>query len=341
MTTLRVGRIAILFLGASIALSGCVIDVDLSSEPKVVAPGEPVRFDVQVTNRANCPVGRVVSFLVPFVPRNYFIDKIQNEEARRILTDATDAFCLGRSYDFPGVEAGCRIDDGELICEIDGRDIPEIFFAQESAVRPDTAGGDEITCEGSGGSVLCHVPESMYVDLLNAASAETEASSSPFECQMQPSGIVRCFVLGLDAGETKSDHISVAPEEVGTYRNWILSFANIAGGVCGPAAFRPNLPCDEVFTPCALGGACLPGICTAGPNAGYGCNPANPVQCPSSCTLCQLPDDGEVFSGVACTTATAAFPVGAPALSWWGLVTGLGTLLGVGALPFVRAHRRR
>jgi hypothetical protein len=332
--------IASVILTAAIALNGCKIDVDLTSQPKVVAPGEPVTFDVQVTNRSTCPVGRVVSLLFPFVPRNYFIGHIQDPGCRQVLTEAADAFCTGRSYQFPDAEAGCRIEEGELICEIDGN-IPPLPAEGPVAV-PATSGENAVTCETREGSVVCRIPESIYVDLLNAAEAQSEESAAPFECEQDPSGIVRCFVMALDPGETKSDRVTLAPEGEGAYRNWVLSFAELDGGVCGPAAPRPNLPCERVFSPCAVGGACLPGICVGGTTAGYGCNPANPSHCPGgSCTACGASDPNQVQAALACTTTVATLPLGAPAMSWWAMLTGIGLLFGAGGLSFHRARRGR
>jgi len=337
----RSAVVANVVLAAAMALYGCTIDVDLASAPKVVAPGEPVTFDVQVTNQSTCPVGRVVTFLVPFVPRNYLIDQIPNPQCQQVLSDAADAFCTGRSYQFPDGQAGCRIEAGELICEVAGA-LPPLppNYAEQPVAVPMTSGSDSITCEARDGSVACRIPESLYVDLLNAAEAESEESSAPFECEQQPSGIVRCFVIALDPGETKSDRIMLAPENVGAYRNWVLSFADLDGGVCGPAAPRPNLPCETVFTPCAVGGACLPGICVGGANAGYGCNPANP-KCPDgTCTACGLSDPNQVQAALACTTTVAALPQGAPAMSWWAMFAGVGVLLGAGSLTLGRMRRR-
>jgi hypothetical protein len=336
----RSAVIASVILTAVIALNGCVIDVDLTSEPKVVAPGEPVRFDLQVTNRATCPVGGVVSLLFPFVPRNYFIDQIANPALRQTLSNAADVFCTSRSYEFPDGDARCRIEEGELICEIDGNKIlPPGYYAQAPVALSGTWGDNEVTCETTETSVLCRIPESLYADALRTATAESEESLGSLHCVETSGGIVICVAALLDPAETKSDHISVAPADAGAYRNWVLSFSTVAGGVCsGPGLLR-NLPCDA-GSPCPGIRTCRPGICAGGANAGYGCTTGG--DCPDgSCSQCELPDEGEVQAGLSCTTAVATLPLGAPAMSWWAMFAGIGLLFGAGGLSLHRARRSR
>jgi hypothetical protein len=213
---------------AALCLAGCAIDVDLASTPSAAKVGEPIDFDISVRNRFSCPVGGVVALLVPFVPKNTFINQIDDPGLREALSEFVAAFCGGEDVFPPDGSGGCRIEAGELICELDpGIDLPGAL--PEAAVAT-TPGGDDITCRGDGEKIVCRFPRAV-VDLAMAQQAVSENSLGSLQCA-EAGEFAICAAALLDPNETKSSEVRFDVPYGGVLRNWVVSFATVRGGVC-------------------------------------------------------------------------------------------------------------
>lgn len=330
------GWVRLACLALALGGSGCAIDVDLTSTPTEVTNGATVDFDISVRNRTTCPVGGVVAVMVPFVPKDLLIDEIEDPQLREALSEFVDAFCTGADVTPPDGSADCRLEDGELICDIDPG---QVFTGQSSySAVVKTSGGEDVTCGGDGEKLTCRFPRHL---VQTAMAQQTTANLSPGALQCDTLGdVVVCGALVLDPNETKSDDISLVAAGNGVMRNWVVSFATVRGGVCS-AGILPRVPCDEpgsTDSDCpALNKACGSGICVGGSDAGFGCNSG--ADCDSNvCDPCEIDGDGQVLSGVACST-TLVDPVKvAPAASTWGLLAMIASL-GALALGGLRLRR--
>ncbi len=324
---------ATLVAGALTCLAGCAIDVDLTSSPPTASVGDPVTFDISVTNRTTCPVGGVVALLVPFVPKDLFISQIQDEEVREALSTFVDAFCSGADVQPPDGSGNCRIEDGDLICDL----IPPTSL---SAGLPQTAvamtdDGERITCGSDGAKFTCRVPR-LLVEQAMAQQATSEASLGALQCATN-GDFATCGALLLDPAETKSAQVELNVPRAGTLRNWVVSFATVRGGVCTGGLLKRR-PCEDNAGCSPTAGTCGSGICVGGTRAGFGCDMTSQCTGGGTCTDCELPDDGQLLSGVACTT-TAAPVSKAPAASAWGLAAVIAALALAGTTMLRRRHR--
>jgi len=191
---------AALVAGAFTGLAGCAIDVELTSSPPTANVGDPVTFDISVTNRTTCPVGGVVALLVPFVPKDLFISQIQDAEVREALSTFVDAFCSGMDVQPPGGAGNCRIEVGDLICDL----IPPMSL---SAGLPQTAvamtdDGERITCGSDGAKFTCRVPR-LLVEQAMAQQATSETSLGGLQCATN-GDFATCGALLLDPAEPRA-----------------------------------------------------------------------------------------------------------------------------------------
>lgn len=321
--------------GLSVAalLGGCAIDVDLSSTPRVADVGQTVTFDVSVRNRTTCPVGGVVALLVPFIPKDFFINQIPDPDLRRELSAFVDAFCSGADVTIPDGAGGCRIENGELICDlIPAMTLPGSLPATEIAV---TEAGDAVTCSSDGVRISCRFPASLVAQA-QAHAATSEPSLGSLQCAAGANAAV-CAALLLDPNETKTAQVQLTVSRRGILRNWIVSAPTVSGGVCTAGALRRR-PCDDDSDCTGMNNTCGSGICAGGTRDGFGCN-ADSDCGGGSCTLCTVPDDNQPLSGVACTT-TATTVTGAPALSPTATAALAALLAGVGLLAITRLRQR-
>ncbi len=320
-------------------LAGCAIDVDLSSSPGSAKVGKPVTFDVSVRNRTTCPVGGVVAVLVPFIPRNFIIDQIQDPNLRAALSAFVDAFCSGQDVQPPDGAGGCRLENGELICDLAPQmSLPGPF--PEAAVAM-TDSGDEVTCASDGAKVTCRFPHAI-VEQAMAQAATSEPSIGALQC-VPGANVAVCGALLLGPNETKSAQVQMNVTRPGALRNWIVSFATVRGGVCTTGVLR-NRPCsDDTDCPGMVVDRCGDGICAGGTRDGFGCNTSNgngDCSGGGTCTTCEVADDGQVLSGVACTTTTGTVDA-VPAASTWGLVAMIAALGVIGTETIRRMRRTR
>jgi hypothetical protein len=301
-----------------------------------VKQGDPVDFDISVRNRTTCPVGGVVAVMVPFVPKDLLIDQIDDPQLRRELSQLVDAFCTGADVTPPDGAGNCRLEDGELICELG----PGSTLAGQSTYSAvlATSGGGDVTCGSDGEKLTCRFPSHV---VQTAMGQQTTGDLSLGALQCTTAGdVVACGALLLDPNETKSDDISLPARGFGVVRNWVVSFATVRGGVCS-AGILPRIPCDEpgsTDSDCpAINKACGSGICVGGSNAGFGCNSNG--DCDSDmCDPCELAGDGQLLSGVACSTNQVTPIQVAPAVSPGTLLVMVASLIAL-ALGGLRLRR--
>lgn len=315
-------------------LAGCAIDVGLSSSPSSVDVGQTVSFDISVRNRTTCPVGGVVALLVPFVPKDFFINQIADPDLRQALSTFVDAFCSGVDVQPPDGTGSCRIENGDLICDL----VPMLTLPgrlPETAVAT-TEAGDAVVCSSDGVRITCRFPHALVAQAM-AQTAQSQASPGVLQC-VTGDTIAACGALLLDPDETKSAQVQLDVPRAGMLRNWIVSFASVRGGVCTGGLVRGR-PCDEDSDCTGIGNTCGSGMCAGGTRDRFGCDSG--ADCPgtgATCVECAVADDGQVLSGVACTTTAVAMQ--APAASPAGLLGGIAlvALVGLAAIRRLRAR---
>lgn len=330
----RLGCVALVLSG-----SGCAIDVDVVSTPAEVLNGQMVDFDISVRNRTTCPVGGVVAVMVPFVPRDLLIDEIDDPQLRQALSEFVDAFCTGADVVPPDGSGNCRLEDGELICEL----APGLVFSGQSTYSAvvATGGGEDVTCGSDGDGFTCRFPRHLVQMAMAQQTTGNLLSPGALQCDALGDAVV-CGALVLDPDETKSDGITLTAAGNGVVRNWVVSFAAVRGGVCS-GGILPGVPCDEPGStdsdcPALVDKACGSGICVGGSDAGFGCDSG--TDCDSGvCDPCEIDGDGQLLSGVACST-TLINPVRvAPAVSTWSLLAMVASLAAL-ALGGMRLRRQ-
>jgi hypothetical protein len=132
----------------ALALSGCgIVSVDMTSTPDTVRSGEPVTFDIKLTNQSPCPLRITAAELIPFISVQEINAQLSRvppdvppevvafiEELRAFLDD----LCTGGTPMVPtppfgqqpaaraagfmnGLSRGCRRIKDEIVCQISGR----------------------------------------------------------------------------------------------------------------------------------------------------------------------------------------------------------------------------
>jgi hypothetical protein len=331
----RVGATVI----AAALSAGCGrIDVDLSSTPSAVRIGEPVTFNVTLTNRSTCPLGNVTALLLPFVPKDLLINRIQDPAVRQTLSDAVDAFCTGGTFDIPG-SGGCQISNGELTCMGNDTAGDTTSGALATATMLSTGDGN-VTCETDGSHITCHIPQSIVAMGEQIGADATANSLSPVVCGAGPNGrLGACFTLKLDPSETKSGQFMLTPTDGGLTRNWILAFATRNKGVCKTGT--KGVPCSGDSDCSGMSNTCGSGMCSGGSNDGFGCDDSTECPDPGVCVACTVPPDGQLLSNLACTTTNVVLAATkAPMLSSRGLIAAVVLLLAVAYLAFRRTRNQ-
>jgi hypothetical protein len=335
MKAVTVRGLAVLgFLG--VACTGCVVDVELQSTPRVVNIGAPVEHEVTVTNRSVCPVGGVTSLLFPLVPRNILIDQIQDPDLREFLSQLVDAFCSGQLVEPPdGVSGNCELVDGDLMCTFN-RDSQggAPGTPQESVALFTTESGEEVTCGNAGSTITCRIPKAI-MQMGDTALASTPQSST-LPC-LGIDGVVVCFTLTLDPSESKTGTAKVVAEKAGVYRNWAVTMAERKEGVCTGGIFK-GVPCNDDGDCFGLNNDCGSGICVGGTRDGFGCNVIGDCPSGTECRQCGLVDD-QFVPGIACTTTVVGAEV--PTMSTWPLAALALALTGAAGIQLRRMRRRR
>src|SRR4051794_24001390 len=62
-----------MFAMAALSLAGCgLVSVDMTSTPATAKRGDPVTFDIKLTNQSQCPLETTAAVLIPFISPNEF-----------------------------------------------------------------------------------------------------------------------------------------------------------------------------------------------------------------------------------------------------------------------------
>jgi IPTL-CTERM motif len=337
--------------------SGCnSLGVEMTSTPDSVRRGDPVMFDIKLTNRSQCPLTLGAAELIAFIPVENFFELLFEgeippdappevlefvEEVRRFF----DELCSGGEPQLPEppmLATSCSRGPGEIVCELSR----PLSAQQGSSGSMTFAGvGDRLRCEVDGGTMRCR----LRIALPNGsatANATVAAAVKPLTCLTDADfgGDLEdvdalCFigtfpaVEGLGPNEMATGQVTLAARGSGTVRNLVIAITNNDAdlGVCKGGSAEGEA-CDmEDVDPCP-GGSCGAGICLEGANDGLGCDEATAMMdCPDgTCKLCaDVAENG--FLPIDCTTTIiAAEPV--PTLSPWGLMALAAVLLAFGLL---------
>jgi hypothetical protein len=325
-------RAFVLGVALSVASSGCAIDLDLKSSPKSAGSGDPVTFDVKMTNVSQCPVGNAGTLLFPFVPAEELIEELVDDEVSAdLLREAVEALCTGGDLDVPPMEGvDCDIIAGELICTIADPLVRSSSGTQEAVAFESTSGADRVKCQRTGSTITCRIPRSM-MEAAQASSTTSAAANAPLTC-VKMGGFAACGPNTLAPGEMARGKVKFRVDQPGVLRNFGFAFATDSGGVCKTGTAQT--PCNE-SSDCP--GACGNGICSGGSNDGFGCD--NDGECDGGeCVDCGVEME-EALLGLACTT-TVVGGVQAPTMSSWGLAASVFALAGIAAWGLYRARRR-
>lgn len=170
ISILRRVPLALTIIGLVLS-GGCrVLDVDMTSTPDAVRRGDPVTFDIKITNRSQCPLKPVVgAFLVAFIPLSEFTDlfgELPPDAPPEVLEFAEkvrmffDELCSGGDPvfpDFPEVMAlttSCNRSGSEIVCQMSGP-IPA-RQGNDSGMTFATM-GDRLQCAVDGALMSCRL----------------------------------------------------------------------------------------------------------------------------------------------------------------------------------------
>jgi hypothetical protein len=333
---------AVVAAALGLALSGCMVNVDLDTSPEVVQAGQPVLFEVEVSNPDVCPVGGIVALIFPFIPKDAIIGQIRNDHLREFLGEAVDAFCSDRFEIPPDAQGSCAFEGSDLVCRVTGLE-GQLPAESQANIPVAEAAGTSVTCDIGAGTITCRIPGSI-VQMAQQAGEEPEEGILD-ELLCYPAGPIRvCLGAGLAGFGSATGELELTPERVGTLRNLIIAFPTVHGGVCESSIVK-NVPCDpDATNPCVISSvACSPGICTSGSatvggsRVGRGCDTTS--DCGTSNNPTCTPCGDRFLPGIDCTTTRSIRVSPAPAMSTWGLfATALG-LFGVAAFALRRMRR--
>jgi len=323
--------LAVASFAVTAVVGGCTVNVDLTTSPASLLVDQPVTFDVKVSNETTCPVGEVRAFVFPFIPKDTFIDRIEDAQVREALRELVDLFCTDRLPALPlGASAQCGEIAGDIVCTLQPGSMGTVGSLEQTPLFTATE-GDDVTCEAVGTAIVCRIPRSM-IDA--AVAASTNVPEGSFTC-LPIDGAVVCMTPKLNVGATKMAQFELTPGTPGVLRNWVFAVAGKDDGVCKTGTART--PCDD-DTDC--GGAvdsCGSGMCSGGDNDGFGCDADGDCPNGGECVECEAVD-GLLLPGLACTTTAAAGP--APAMAPWALGVAGVALAGIAGFRLHRTRRR-
>jgi hypothetical protein len=358
-------------MGLLALCSGCnVLDVDMTSTPGSVRRGDPVTFDIKLTNRSQCPLETSAAILIAFIPAEEFFEQIVGVEGE-IPPDAPpevlafiealrrffDELCSGGEPalpEFPELATSCRRGEGEIICDLSG----PLPAQQGSSGSMTFSGlGDRLQCEVDDGTMRCQ----LRIPLPNGtttANATVATATQPLTCLiaaelggLSEEGDAICFlgtfpnnIEGLGPSEMATGQVVLPARGAGAVRNLVFAISSgdddlgvckgggNAGDACNPADAEEDCP----------NSTCGEGICLNGTNPGLGCDKATEAGDCGAGGTCQACDDfaEDSFLPLDCTTTIiAAEPV--PVMSPWALVGMAAVLFMFGALWLQRRRGRK
>ena len=368
--------ISVALATVGLSLGGCgLVSVDMTSTPSTVKHGDPVSFDIKLTNQSQCPLETSGAVLIPFISERELqaaFSQIPPNAPPEILAfiDALrmflDELCSGGSPTpptFPAFATGpavtsgtftnrlsgrCHLDGSDLACEIDGR----------------VSGGNGMTFPLLGDRLECSIDDGIVRCLFHIAlspgaapAAVAAAAISPLTCLTpqqlgapndQEFGAV-CFlgtfpmITGLGPAQMAEGQITLPAHGAGVVRNLVFAFSPNPdeAGVC-KSGTSAGQACDVFDSASCPGSTCGEGICVGGDRPNDGCDVAmQATDCPNggTCKACNdVPQSG--FLPLDCTT-TYVSPEPAPVMSQWGLLATAAVLLMLGTWWVERRRERR
>jgi len=377
MQTISSSKLILLGLTmAGLSLGGCgLVSVDMTSTPATAKRGDPVTFDIKLTNQSQCPLATSAAVLIPFISPIEFealFNSVPADAPPEILAFLQelraffDELCSGGTPTLPmpppfatgpavtsgtpreRISARCHLNGNEVECLITGRVSGEANGMTFSLL------GDRMDCSVDDGTVRCLFHISLTQDSTPAAT--TSAAISPLTCLTpaqlgipddQEFGAI-CFLgsfpmfSGLGPLQMAEGQVTLPARGSGLTRNLVIAISPDAedAGVCKGGA-SAGQACDRSdFMPCPSS-SCGEGICVGGDTPGVGCDVATQAtDCPNGgmCKVCSDPAQPS-FLPIDCTT-TYVSPEPAPAMSVWGLVTMAALLLVIGTVWLDRRRAR-
>lgn len=379
MQTISSSKLILLgLIMAGLSLGGCgLVSVDMTSTPATVKRGDPVTFDIKLTNQSQCPVASTAAFLIPFISPNEFEALFAVEvppnappeilEFIRELRIFLDELCSGGTptppipptfATGPAVTAGTVSERMSARCHLNGHEVECLIAGRVSGAESGMTFAlldDRLDCSVDDGTVRCLFHLSLTQD--SAPAATTSAASSPLTCLTpaqlgipgeQEFGAI-CFLgsfpmfSGLGPLQMAEGQITLPAHGSGLTRNLVIAMSIDAedAGVCKGGASAGEA-CDRSdLMPCPSS-SCGEGICVGGDTPGVGCDVATEAtDCPNGgmCKACSDTAQSD-FLPLDCTT-TYVSPEAAPAMSVWGLMTMAALLLMVGTWWLERRRARR
>lgn len=302
-----------------LSVSGCgLLTVEMTSTPETVRGGEPVTFDIKLTNRSQCPLDTSVALLIPFISTadlNAEFSQIPPDAPPEVLAfiqelrDFIDELCSGGQPAIPtppvatqpraraaslntnGLSAGCRRGEGEIVCEISGR------VREPGNGMTFSLFGGRLDCEVDDQIVRCEfrIPFGEAPAAAGGAAAVVQNLSclTPAQLGIPADAVVEefgelgaiCFVgtfptmiQGLGPNEMATGQIALPAHGSGVTRNFIIALSDEAEDV---------------------------GVCKGGSDAGEACDLDDSGDCsggPCGEGIC----DGGDNNGLGCDVATQA-----------------------------------
>jgi hypothetical protein len=330
----------------------------MTSAPESVRRGDPVTFDIKLTNASSCPLRTSVAILEAFIPLREFEfvglsdpdvppDIVEFFEQLRLFFDV---LCSGGQPEVPIITTvtSCQRGDGELICDASG---PAPAHQGGGGSMTFATLGERLRCEIDDATMRCQLR--IPLPQMDTAGGTATLAQSLSCLTAEELGLpdeelsAACFVGtfpsigGLGPNEMGTGQITLPARGAGTVRN--LVFASDGdeddAGVC-KGGDNAGQACSRFESGDCPGSTCGEGICMGGDFPGRGCDVAMQwTDCPNGGT-CKACDDvpESTLLPIDCTTTIIA-PEGAPAMSPWGLVALGGVLLATGTLLLRRRAR--
>jgi len=329
---------------------GCgLVTVEMTSSPPTAQTGDPVTFNITLTNQSPCPMDTTFAILFPFISQSELdaqFAEIPPDAPPEILEfvqelrEFLDELCAGGQPTIPtppiipavepptlaGLTTGCRRGDGVIECEFSLR------LREQATPMSFALFRGRMQCEIVEQIARCRfeipLPETAQTGgVTNAATAlnclTPEQLGLPSDVSLEGEVGAFCIVgtfpmlRGLEGNEIAAGQVTLPARGAGIMRNLIIvgSEDEDEAGVCKGGA-TPGAPCELNVSNC-FGGMCLPGICVGGTNSGQGCNALGDCPMASDCVQCaaELPIGALPID---CTT-TYVSPEGAPVASPWAL----------------------
>jgi hypothetical protein len=358
-------------LAATLVLcGGCgLLGVEMTSSPESVRKGDPVTFDIKLTNYSSCPLDTSAAILVAFLPLKEFdfglflrIDDPNVEIPPEIvefleeLSRFFDVLCTGGTPEIPilpPLATSCRLGDGDLLCEATG---PAPAHEGEGGGSMTFATpGDRLRCEIDEATMRCQLRFPLPQGTADAAGTAA-AANQPLTClsaaELGDPVLVGeaeavCFLgtfpdlEGLGPNQMGTGQVTLPARGAGAVRNLVFAIGpdEDDAGVCKGGA-NAGQACDRSSSEDCPTSSCGEGICVGGDFPGRGCDVSTQAtDCPNGGMCKQCDDVPDVaFLPLDCTT-TFISPETAPAMSPWGLVALAAILLAGGTLWLRRRAR--